>query len=81
VAIMENELILPTELNCGYYDSRTFFTSKTSPKRISATFEIEYFLEDGKNTYSDGETFPIRKNQKMIKEKAIRMKIDNWRKE
>lgn len=59
---MENELILPTELNCGYYDSRTFFTSKTSPKRISATFEIEYFLEDGKNTYSDGETFAIRKN-------------------
>lgn len=63
---MKNRLILPTNLTCGYFDCSTFGSLKVSPKRKCATFEIEYFLEDGKNTYSDNVAYPIRRNWVLI---------------
>lgn len=59
---MKNEFLLPTNLTCGYFDCSSFGNLKVSPKRICATFEIEYFLEDGKNTYANGVGYPIRRN-------------------
>ncbi len=55
-----NNISLPQTLVCGYFDSNSMFrTVKTSPKRISKCFEIEYFLEDGQTTYLNSETLPI----------------------
>ena len=59
---MKNQLLLPTNLTCGYFDCSTFGSLKVSPKRISTMFELEYFLEDGKNTFSDNVAYPVRKN-------------------
>lgn len=63
---MQSNLLLPTDLMCGYYDSRKFSALKTSEKYISTMFEIEYFLEDGGNMYSDGVAYPIRRNFVLI---------------
>ena len=59
---MDNTLLLPTNLLCGYFDCTKFGALKLSPKRITTLFEIEYFLEDGANTYSDEIAYPIRRN-------------------
>ena len=59
---MDHNLSFPTNLTCGYFDCSTFTPLKISPKRICTMFEIEYFLEDGGNTYSNGATYPIREN-------------------
>ena len=63
---MKNELLLPTNLTCGYFDCSSFIPLSISPKRICTTFEIEYFLEDGKNTYSDGNSYRICRNFALI---------------
>ena len=59
---MSNQFTLPKISWCGRYDSRSVFSTKRSPLRIVTTFEIEYFLEDGKNTYIDEVPYPIRRN-------------------
>ena len=59
---MEERLILPSKIWCGYFDSSSFAPLKESPKRINELFEIEYYLEDGKYTYSDGQKYPIRRS-------------------
>ncbi len=59
---MKNELTLPTNLTCGYFDCSSFRQLKTSPKRTCEVFEIEYFLEDAGRTFSSGEAYHIRKN-------------------
>ena len=58
---MSKELTLPKDLLCGYFDCSTFGYLKVSPNRVSTLFEIEYFLEDGKSTYSNDTVFPIRR--------------------
>ncbi|MBE6554144.1 MAG: helix-turn-helix transcriptional regulator [Ruminococcaceae bacterium] len=58
---MNNELLLPTKISCGYFDCSSFSSLKVSSKRICTIFEIEYFLEDGKNTFSNGIAYPIRR--------------------
>lgn len=63
---MKNELLLPTGLMCGYFDCSAFGSLKVSPERTCATFEIEFFLEDGRNTFSDGNVYPIRRNFALI---------------
>lgn len=63
---MNTELLLPKNLSCGYFDCSSFGELKESPRRKCNTFEIEYFLEDGKNTFSDGITYPIRRNFVLI---------------
>ena len=50
---------LPTALICGYFDSSEFGPLKISPERISNRFEIEYYLEDGRETYLNGEAIKI----------------------
>ena len=63
---MQNDLLLPTRLMCGYYDSRNFSSLATSSKYISTMFVFEYFLEDGGNMYSDDIAYPIRRNFALI---------------
>ena len=58
---MENGYKTPTDLICGYFDCSKFGDLKISPTRTCTMFEIEYFLEDGKNTYLNGVSYPIRR--------------------
>ena len=48
---MSNKLLLPSNLICGYFDSAAFGAIKETPKRTCTMFEIEYFLEEGKNIF------------------------------
>ena len=59
---MKNEWILPTHLICGYFDCSMFGDLKISPERKRTLFEIEYYLEDGKTTFSNGIAYPIRRD-------------------
>ena len=63
---MNNELLLPAKITCGYFDCSSFASLKVSPKRICTLFEVEYFPEDGKNTFSDGIAYPIRRGYARI---------------
>ena len=59
---MSNELILPSNILCGYFDSNAFGPIKVTPKRVSTMFEIEYFLEEGKNIFFNDTTYRVQKN-------------------
>lgn len=59
-------LTLPENILCGYCDCSEFGTLKTSPKRIVTKYEIEFYLEDGKSTTTDGRTFEIKKDHIQI---------------
>lgn len=54
-----NNISLPRTLLCGYCDCSEFGTLKTSPERTAKSFEIEYYLENGFETYLNGEKIPI----------------------
>ena len=54
-----SKIFLPTTLICGYCDCSEFGTLKTSPERTAKSFEIEYYLENGFETYLNGEKIPI----------------------
>lgn len=54
-----NDLILPQKINCGYCDCSEFGNLSVSPERTSVRYEIEYYLEDGKATYLNGEEIEI----------------------
>ena len=60
---MSNQITLPENLICGYFDSATFGTIKTTPKRTCAMFEIEYFLEEGNNIFLNGNSYHVKKNR------------------
>ena len=60
---MSNKLLLPSNLICGYFDSAAFGTIKETPKRTCTMFEIEYFLEDGKNIFLNGNAYHVQKNR------------------
>ena len=53
--------IVPESLICGYFDCSIFKGLKQSPKRIRTCYELEYYLEDGRLTYSDGVPSPIKR--------------------
>ena len=59
---MSNGIELPQNLICGYFDCSVFGDMKVSPQRVRTLYEIEYYLEDGKFTYSDGVAYPIKKD-------------------
>ena len=59
---MANELILPSNIICGYCDSSAFGNLKVTPKRVSTMYEIEYFVEDGKYVFLNGTAYRARKN-------------------
>jgi len=54
-------LIVPENIVCAYFDCSIFGDAKQSPQRTRTLYEIEFYLEDGKFTYSDGIAYPIRK--------------------
>ena len=57
---------LPVGLICGYFDSSEFGSLKISPERISNRFEIEYYLEDGEETYLNGKAIKIYADRILI---------------
>ena len=63
---MKVKLLLPTEVTCGYFDCSSFAPSKESPPRKCETFEVEFFLADGENTYINDVAYPIRRNYALI---------------
>lgn len=54
--------IMPTDMVCGYFDSREFGDIPFSPERAVTRYEIELYLTDGFYTVSDGEQYPIRQD-------------------
>lgn len=60
---MSSQLLLPSNLVCGYFDSATFGPIKETPKRACTTFEIEYFLEEGNNIFLNDNTYHVKKNR------------------
>lgn len=63
---MHKHLSLPTTFRCGYFDCSVFGDLSRSPKRTRSVFEIEYYLENGKETYSDGRSYRIQKHHILI---------------
>lgn len=61
-----NNISLPRALICGYCDCSEFGTLQTSPKRISKSFEIEYYLENAFETYLNGKKIPIYADRILI---------------
>ena len=52
---------LPERIICGYFDCSIFGDLKESPKRVRTLYEIEYYLDDGRFTYTEGVAYPIKK--------------------
>ncbi|MBQ9773479.1 MAG: helix-turn-helix transcriptional regulator [Clostridia bacterium] len=59
-------ILLPDQIVCGYFDCSVFSGLSTSPERTRTLFEIEYYLEDGLTTFSDGHAYPIRGGHVLI---------------
>ena len=55
-------ITLPYNITCGYFDCGKFNGLPVSPKRKSVKYEIEFYLEDGKTTFTDGREYLIKKN-------------------
>lgn len=54
----------PAEFICGYYNSGE--SKLLSAKRIAKSFEIEYYLENGLETYINNKKYPISANHIII---------------
>lgn len=63
---MDRAITLPTHLRCGYFDCSIFGDLALSPERKRTLFEIEFYLENGKRTFSDGSAYRIRKHHILI---------------
>ena len=61
-----NPLAMPDRLICGYFDCAPFAGLSVSPERVRTLYEIEYYLEDGLSTFSDGVAYPIRRAHVLI---------------
>ena len=59
-------MILPKNIQCGYWDGSEFGNLTVSPKRRVSKYEIEFYLEDGKTTTIDNRTYEIKKNHIQI---------------
>ena len=57
---------LSDSLRCGYFDCSIFGESTVSPLRRRTLFEIDYYLEDGKSTFSESTEYKIRKGYALI---------------
>ncbi|MBQ7840580.1 MAG: helix-turn-helix transcriptional regulator [Lachnospiraceae bacterium] len=53
-------MLLPENITCGYWNCSEFDTLTHSPKRITAKFEIEYYLSNGQTTMADDKAYQIR---------------------
>lgn len=54
-------LTLPYDITCGYCHYSKFGTTNISPKRTVTKFEIEFYVEDGLETFADDNAYTIRK--------------------
>lgn len=59
-------LSLPYNIACGYCDCSEFGSLSVSPKRKTIKFEIEFYLEDGRSTFTDGKEYLIKKHHIQI---------------
>lgn len=59
-------LSMPDQILCGYFDCSTFAGLSVSPERVRTLYEIEYYLEDGRSTFSDGTEYPIRRAHVLV---------------
>ena len=59
-------LLLPSELNCGYFDCSEFGNLCRSTERCVRQYEIELYLENGRETFINGQSIPIRQNHIII---------------
>ncbi len=59
-------ITLPYNIVCGYYDCSEFGDLNISPKRKTAKFEIEFYLEDGLSTFADENEYIIKKHHIQI---------------
>ncbi|MBQ8310019.1 MAG: helix-turn-helix transcriptional regulator [Clostridia bacterium] len=57
---------LTDDLACGYFDCSIFGDSTVSPVRERTRFEIDYYLEDGRSTFSNNTEYKIRKGYVLI---------------
>lgn len=55
-------ITLPHNITCGYCDCSEFGNLSVSPKRKTVKFEIEFYLEDGNLTFTDGKEYLIKKH-------------------
>lgn len=60
--IIMNNLTLPYDITCGYFDCSEFQGLDVSPKRTTKKFEIEYYLSDESSTFADDKEYPVRNN-------------------
>lgn len=59
---MDQQILLPYDIVCGYFDCSQFSDLTVSPCRKVAKFEIEYYLDDGLTTTADEIEYPVRKD-------------------
>lgn len=59
---MNQQILLPYDIVCGYFDCSEFAGLTVSPCREVAKFEIEYYLADGLTTTADEIEYPVRKD-------------------
>ncbi len=57
---------MPSHLNCGYFDCSEFSGLKESPERHVHQYEIELYLENGRETFLNGQSIPIQKDHVVI---------------
>ena len=55
-------LTLPTNITCGFCDCSEFGNLSVSPVRSVTQFEIEFYLQDAKTTFTDMQSYEIKKN-------------------
>lgn len=63
---MNNRLILPEQIDCGYFDGSAFLGKEVSDERLVEKFEIEFYLEDSKSFYINKRKYDIKKNHILI---------------
>lgn len=63
---MEEAWTMPTGILCGFFDGSEFGDLTVSPERTRRIFEINFYLEDGKSTFSDGVEYKIKKGHVLL---------------
>ena len=63
---MNSSVTLPRSFRCGYFDCSVFGDLSHSPVRRRTLFEIDYYLENGKHTYSDGKSYRIQRQHILV---------------
>lgn len=59
-------LLLPSDIQCGFFDCSCFSGLTFSPKRKVTQYEIEFYINDGYETYVDDKLYKIKKDHILI---------------